>query len=97
MLPPRALPHAAAVLDETRQHKPKGRKKAAAANAGLMTISELPGADDYEKIASAQLLMRYGLLELTKTKSVGKASSRLDKKKKKKKERMKAEAGKGEL
>ena len=62
-----------------------------------MTISELPGADDYEKIASAQLLMRYGLLELTKTKSVGKASSRLDKKKKKKKERMKAEAGKGEL
>ena len=87
------------MLDETRQHKPKGRKKAAAANAGLMTISELPGADDYEKIASAQLLMRYGLLELTKTKSVGKASSRLDKKKKKKKkkERMKAEAGKGEL
>ena len=85
------------MLNETRQHKPKGRKKAAAANAGLMTISELPGADDYEKIASAQLLMRYGLLELTKTKSVGKASSRLDKKKKKKKERMKAEAGKGEL
>ncbi len=59
-----------------------------------MGRTSLPGVDDYEKIASAQLLMRYGLLELTKTKSVGKASSRLDKKKK---ERMKAEAGKGEL
>ena len=55
VLPSRALAHAAAVLHGMGLQTSGGSD---------IKVSDLPGLDDYEKIASAKLLARHGLVEL---------------------------------
>lgn len=62
VLPPRALAHAVAVLHGPRLQTP-GDSDA--------KVSDLPGSDDYEKIASAKLLARHGLVALATTVDAG--------------------------
>lgn len=54
-LPARSVPIAKAILGGSKRKR--GKK--------MLTVQELPSVDDYEKIAVAGLLKRFGLLDIS--------------------------------